>query len=142
MKVHKFKRKRRFGASVRDRSPGLFMSELGRKAASHGGDLVMADTAKLKASQYRHDTDSYDGAPLSQRHKYVGGHFVLRDPYSAFVLRWAVAGAGSPADGPPRPDTPDRGAMAENFTAFLEAQTEMMLDVMEMYPGRPACFGF
>ena len=26
--------------------------------------------------------------------------------------------------------------------AFLEAQTEMMLDVMEMYPGRPACFGF
>ena len=132
VKIHKFKKKRRFGASVRDRSPGSFLRKLKELAVRYGGSYEEVDNCTMKASQYDHVTDTCEKVPLGQRYKMVGGHYVLRDPYSSFLLRWADA----------ERKKPDRGACAAHFDQFLEMQTSMMLDVIGEYPERPACFGF
>lgn len=126
--VRKYKRKKRFGKSISDRSPGLFVSLLTEAAGRYGGRVIMVDTRKCKASQYDHAADAYVNHPLSQRKKLVGGKEVLRDPYSAFILRH------SDAEG-----THDREGCIKDFDTFIEKQAAMMAEAPSR---RPACFGF
>ena len=81
------KRKKRFGHSLANRSPAKFSAILERKAKALGGFLKKVNTKSFKASQYRHDTDTYERLPLSQRSKIINGHKVQRDLYSAFLIR-------------------------------------------------------
>ena len=85
--IKKFKRKKRFGHSLANRSPAKFSAILERKAKALGGFLKKVNTKSFKASQYRHDTDTYERLPLSQRSKIINGHKVQRDLYSAFLIR-------------------------------------------------------
>ena len=85
--VKKFKRKKRFGHSLSNRSPAKFSEILERKAKELGGFLKKVSTVSFKASQYRHDTDTYEKVPLSQRSKVIAGQEVQRDLYSAFLIR-------------------------------------------------------
>lgn len=84
--VHKFKRKKRFGHSMANHSPGLFQSELKRKALKLDIPYFEIQTQKYKASQYHHDTGEYTSAGLDDRYKEIAGCTVQRDLYSAFLI--------------------------------------------------------
>ena len=130
--VHRFKKKKRFGSSIRDRAPSEFLAVLRRKCRQQGGDVITVDAKAVKASQYDHVTDSYKKVPLSCRIKTVGGHRVQRDLYSGFLLKHVTQ------DG----RTIDRDGCITDFEAFLQAQEQCMNDIRASGAGYPACFGF
>jgi putative transposase len=74
-----------FGRSVKQRSPGMFISLLKRRAENAGGKVVELNTWTLKMSQYNHLSDEYIKKPLSQRFQVLGESIVDRDIYSAFL---------------------------------------------------------
>ena len=130
--VRKFKKKKRFGASIRDRAPSQFLTILGRKCARQGGGLITIDTKTVKASQYEHDTGTYRKVHLSRRMKDVGGHTVQRDLYSGFVIKHVMEDNR----------TVDRKACIRDFEAFLAAQDKCIADMKASGKTYPACFGF
>ena len=85
--VYKFKKKKRFGKSITDRSPGLYQKRLEEKCDQYEVDLKILDTTKVKASQYEHDKDEYIKHKLSERTKLINNNIVQRDLYSAFLIK-------------------------------------------------------
>lgn len=85
--VRKYKKKKRFGHSLNNRSPSCFLTELERKALLLGESWQEVHTRSYKASQYDHVSDRCTKVPLSQREKEIGGHRVQRDLYSAFLIK-------------------------------------------------------
>lgn len=63
----KNKRKKRFGKSILDKSPSLFLTILENKLKFEGATLNKVNTKTFKASQYNHIEDKYIKKPLSQR---------------------------------------------------------------------------
>jgi hypothetical protein len=92
---------RRYGKSVKQRAPGMFIDRLNRKAESAGGKLVELNTWSLKMSQYDHVTDSFSKKPLSQRWHSLGSgsadRLVQRDLYSAFLAQHASGNEHNPS---------------------------------------------
>lgn len=76
-----------WGRSLGRKAPGLFVSELKRKALDVGGSVVEIDCRKAKLSQLDHTSGSRTKKPLSQRWHALadGSGFVQRDLYSAFL---------------------------------------------------------
>ena len=130
--VRKFKKKKRFGSSIRDRAPAMFLAILKRKCLLQGGDVITADTKVVRASQYDHVTDSYKKVPMSCRIKTVGGHRVQRDLYSGFLLKHVSEDNR----------TIDRAGCNLGFEAFLQSQEQCINDIRASGAGYPACFGF
>jgi len=131
-KVRKYRRKKRFGKSLNNRAPALFLSILEQKAARHGGTFVKVDTKSYKASQYDHAADNYDKVPLSQRSKMIEGHEVQRDLYSAFLIR----------NSNNTYDHPDRVKCIDNFDIFLDMQYRLLADMKQRGLSMKQCFGF
>ena len=130
--VCRFKKKKRFGSSIRDRAPSGFLSILQRKCRQQGGDLFYIDTRNVKASQYDHVTDSYKKVPLSCRMKTVGGNRVQRDLYSAFLLKHVTQDNR----------TVDRDGCIADFEVFLQSQEKCINYIRASGTGYPSCFGF
>lgn len=128
--IRKFKRKKRFGKSVNDRSPSAFLTTLERKAKQYGGILVYTNIWEFKGSQYRLDTDTYEKVSLSDRWKTIDGHEVQRDLYSAF-LQFCADPSGTHAD---------RDKCLLYFPQFLKLHDEY-IDATKDMP-HPACFGY
>lgn len=85
--VMKYKRKKRFGKTIGVRSPGLFQNILKETAKRYGVSVMEINTIKFKASQYHHDTDTYEKSKLSERFKTIQNQKVQRDLYSAFLIK-------------------------------------------------------
>ncbi len=85
--IKKFKKKKRYGKSINDRSPGLFVTMLEEKANRYGVTFEKVDTTKVKASQYEHDKDTYVKYKLSERTKIIDENLVQRDLYSAYIIK-------------------------------------------------------
>ena len=130
--VRKFKKKKRFGASIRDRAPSQFLTILGRKCARQGGGLITIDTRSVKSSQYDHVQDKYIKVPLSCRMKEAGGKVVQRDLYSGFIIKHVMEDNR----------TVDRKACIRDFEVFLKAQDKCIADIKASGNTYPACFGF
>ena len=81
------KRKRRFGKSVNNKSPGLFISLLKQRCEILKIPYFEIDRTQFKASQYNHITDTYQKKQLSDRWNYKidGKNDIQRDLYSAFL---------------------------------------------------------
>lgn len=109
--VRKFRRRRRFGASVLRRSPGAFSDMLARKMGRYGGLVIEVSLEEYRASQYDHVTGEYRKPALSDRTKLIGGHRVQRDLYSAYLLKNIAT-----------LEKPDRKACADGFKNFLRNQ--------------------
>ena len=130
--VRRFKKKKRFGSSIRDRAPSEFLAVLQRKCRQRRGDVITVDTKVVRASQYDHVTDSYKKVPLSCRMKEVGGHRVQRDLYSGFVIKHVMEDNR----------TVGRKACIRDFEAFLKAQDKCISGIKASGNTYPACFGF
>lgn len=86
-KTGKFQRKKRFGKSIANKAPSLFISILEYKCKYLGAKFHKINTWTAKASQYNHETDDYQKKKLHQRWSYIGDFTVQRDLYSAFLIK-------------------------------------------------------
>lgn len=85
-KTGKIVSKKRFGKTIGNKAPAMFISILKQKAESQGKTFITANTREIKASQLNHITGEYKKVSLNTRVKIVGGEQVQRDLYSAFLL--------------------------------------------------------
>ena len=130
--IRKYKRKKRFGKSLNDRAPGMFLELLERRSEIYGGQVHYVDTWKYKASQYDHVKDMYIKAPLNQREKEVGGRKVQRDLYSAYLLKNADE----------EYKQPDRKKCVESYKRFLKLQDQEIERMKEQGISKKYCYGF
>lgn len=130
--VRKYKRKKRFGKTLNDRAPALFVTTLERKAKQYNGFVVQINTSAYKASQYNHVDDTYIKVPLSTREKQIGGEYVQRDLYSAYLLLNSNESYSSA----------DREKCKNGFESFLEMQNDLISRMKEENISFKQCFGF
>lgn len=84
---NKCKKKKRYGKSICNRAPSMFLSILERKLNYFDLNLNRIDTKSCKASQYDHMSDTFTKKSLSDRwHIFENGLTVQRDLYSAFLI--------------------------------------------------------
>lgn len=83
-KTKKFNKKKRFGKSLANKSPSMFLTILDNKLKWNGEILYKIDTTKCKASQYNHFTNEYNKKELKDR--WNNGIDIQRDCYSAFLI--------------------------------------------------------
>src|SRR5690625_1072686 len=55
----KYNKKKRFGKSIANKAPSMFLTILDNKLKWNNKELLKIDTYKVKASQYNHFTDEY-----------------------------------------------------------------------------------
>jgi len=87
-KTGKINKKKRFGKSIANKAPKMFLTILENKVNSKGGTYKKVDTFEYKASQYNHFTHDYEKKALSKRWNYFNnGDVIQRDLYSAFLIQ-------------------------------------------------------
>lgn len=90
-KTGKINKKKRFGKSLANKAPAMFLTILKQKLESKGGKYFEVNTYKVKASQYNHITEECNKKKLSQRwnyFEYQGNNIkVQRDLYSAYLIK-------------------------------------------------------
>lgn len=118
--VYKFKRKKRYGKSLNNHSPGYLNSQIIKKAEEIGVKIIPVDMKKFRASQYCHDTDTYVKSELSERFKIIDGEKVQRDLYSSFLMY-------NYKD----EKTIDRDKCINEFPNFIEQQNELIKQVTD-----------
>ena len=82
----KINRKKRFGKSLANKAPALFLTILDNKLRYLGAELHRINTAVVKASQYNHVDDNYRKKELSERWAMIGEDKIQRDLYSSFLI--------------------------------------------------------
>ena len=86
----KFKSKKRFGKSLANKAPAMFISILERKLKYYNIKLSKINTWTVKASQYNHLNHQYNKKKLSQRWNELEYNSrqlkIQRDLYSAFLI--------------------------------------------------------
>ena len=90
-KTGRINRKKRFGKSLANKAPSMFLTILENKLKAKGGRYIEVNTFKVKASQYNHLNGEYKKKKLSQRWnflEYKGQSIkVQRDLYSSFLIK-------------------------------------------------------
>lgn len=85
-KTGRYNSKKRFGKSLANKAPSMFLTILDNKLKWHDEELVKIDTWSVKASQYNHIDDIYIKKNLSERWNDFGDYKIQRDLYSAFLI--------------------------------------------------------
>ncbi|WML43460.1 transposase [Neobacillus sp. PS3-40] len=85
-KTGRYKRKKRFGKSLANRAPSMLLTIIDNKLKYFGLELKRIDTAKVKASQFEHFTQTCVKKKLSKRWNHFEQGDVQRDLYSAFLI--------------------------------------------------------
>ncbi len=85
-KTGKINSKKRFGRSLANKAPSMFLTILNNKLKWHDEQLLKIDTYSIKASQYNHIEDNYTKKKLSERWNHFDGFDIQRDLYSAFII--------------------------------------------------------
>ena len=129
--VYKYKRKKRFGKSITDRSPSFLIARLKQKCEQYGMIYLETDKWKYKASQYNHVLDDYIKTALSERFKSIGAITVQRDLYSAFLQSCMNT-----------VEKPDRKKCIQLFDNFVKMQNDLITEMKASGKSYPACFGF
>ena len=90
----RYNRKKRFGKSLANKAPAMFLTILDNKLkAQYLGGIRKVDKWEYKASQYDHLSQKYNKKKLSQREQRLdNGDLLQRDMYSAFLLMNADEG--------------------------------------------------
>ena len=127
--IQKFKKKKRFGKSINNHSPGILIRTIETKLSYFGKQLTKVNTYKYRASQYHHDTDTYEKVKLSERYKTIESIIVQRDLYSAFLLKNKLD-----------LETIDRLKCKEEFKKFVKLHNELMKE-LKTKTDLPKCMG-
>ena len=130
-KTKKCKRKKRFGKSIVDRAPSLFLTILDNKLKFEGEKLRKVNTKTFKASQYNHIDDKYTKVPLSKRVKKIEDKLIQRDLYSAFLIMNSNKNL----------KTTNRTLCKMNFEKFLKQHNELIGEMINDNKKYPKSFG-
>lgn len=82
----KFNSKKRYGKSLENKAPAMFLTILDNKLKWNDLELHKVDTYKVKASQYNHVSNNYIKKDLSERWNDFGEFKIQRDLYSSFLI--------------------------------------------------------
>ena len=82
----KFNKKKRYGKSLANKAPSMFLTILDNKLKWNGSGLKRIDTWKVKASQYNHIEDKFNKKDLNDRWNDFDEFKIQRDLYSAFLI--------------------------------------------------------
>ena len=82
----KINKKKRFGKSLANKAPSMFLTILDNKLKWHDNELLKIDTWKVKASQYNHIEDKFIKKELNDRWNDFGEFKIQRDLYSSFLI--------------------------------------------------------
>ena len=83
----RFNRKKRFGKSLANKAPAMFLTILENKLSLCGGALYRVHKWEYKASQYDHLSQKYSKKKLGERRATLtNGDTLQRDLYSAFLI--------------------------------------------------------
>jgi len=82
----KFNKKKRFGKSLANKAPSMFLTILDNKLKWIDLGLKKIDTWKVKASQYNHVEDKYVKKELDERWNDFSDYKIQRDLYSSFLI--------------------------------------------------------
>nr|WP_294672148.1 transposase [uncultured Ruminococcus sp.] len=83
----KYAKKKRYGKSLANKAPSMFLNILESKLNQYGGQLNKINTYEFKASQYDHTDDTFTKHNRSERwHILSNGDKNQRDLYSAFLI--------------------------------------------------------
>jgi hypothetical protein len=82
----KINSKKRFGKSIANKAPAMFLTILDNKLKHLGAELHRIKTAEVKASQYNHVEDNYVKKELGERWSMIGNDKIQRDLYSSFLI--------------------------------------------------------
>ena len=85
-KTGKFNKKKRFGKSLANKAPSMFLIILDNKLKWINKGLKKIDTWKVKASQYNHIEDKFIKKDLNERWNDFGEFKIQRDLYSSFLI--------------------------------------------------------
>ncbi|GIM28782.1 hypothetical protein CPJCM30710_14480 [Clostridium polyendosporum] len=90
-KTGKINRKKRFGKSLANKAPSMFLTILENKLKVKGGLYEEVNTYEVKASQYNHLNKQYSKKKLSHRWNYFEYNEkkikVQRDIYSSYLIK-------------------------------------------------------
>lgn len=131
-RIHKFKRKKRCGHSIKNRSPGFMQAELKRKAEQYDIPYFEIHRNTYRASQLHHDTGEYIKPELSERFKVIDGHEVQRDLYSAFLICCTDDSLTAP----------DFKTCSSSFPRFVEMHDILIENMKKRGISMKQCFGF
>lgn len=114
-KTGRIQKKKRFGKSVANHAPAMFVTILENKVKSLGGDVVKVDTQNA-ASQYDFTNDSFEKHELKERSVTLSnGDTHQRDMLAAFNLQHLKYDEVEKKQY-------DRGAMAKHYDRFCELE--------------------
>lgn len=86
-KTGRYKRKKRFGKSLKDHAPSQMLEIINQKLQYNGLELNKIDTKEVKASQFNHITGEYKKKSLGTRWVQLDENTrIQRDLYSAFLI--------------------------------------------------------
>ena len=125
------KRKARFGKSIGNRAPAMFLSILERKLNAQGGCLRKVNTVRFRASQYNHLADAYQKKALSERWALIGEDKIQRDLYSAFLLM------NSNTDG----TAANRESCIKTYRDFKQRHDQLIEELKTSHQRLPGSFG-
>ena len=87
-KKGKFQSKKRYGKSIANHGPSLFLEILDNKLGYINKSLTRVDTFKTRATQFDHISGEYNKHDLKERMiKLANGDIIQRDLHSAFNLK-------------------------------------------------------
>ena len=119
-KTGKIQKKKRFGKSVANHAPSMFVSILENKVKSLGGEVVKVDT-KNAASQYDFTDNSFTKHELKERNVTLSnGDTHQRDMLAAFNLQHLKLDEE-------KPKQYDTEAMAADYERFCQLEQEEIL---------------
>lgn len=127
-----WRKRKRFGKSIGSRAPAEFLQILEWKCTILGIPFEVVDSFKVRASQLDHVSGEYRKMKLSERWKQVGGEYVQRDLYSAFLLSHVLK------DG----ETVNLRACSRDFGGFVDRLNEFIVGAIVGKIPRNSCFGF
>lgn len=111
-KQGKFNKKKRFGKSLANKSPSMFLEILNRKLKYENLWLFKVNTYKVKASQYNPFTDKYIKKKLSQRWNEFEECKIQRDLMSGLIIKNVII------DDKMKLDAIDRDKLLSEFDNF------------------------
>lgn len=132
-KTGMLKRKKRFGKSLSNHAPSMFLAILNTKLSYINKAICFVDTRKTKLSKLNHQTGEYEDVSLNQRWKTVCNKHIQRDLYSAFLLMNME-----------NPETVSIAQCNKNFHNFIRLHDDCMSRLTkEKQEGKriPSCMG-
>ena len=128
--IYKNKKKKRYGKSLGNHSPGLCEQIINRKLGYVNKKLEYVNIKTYRASQYNPETNTYNKCDLNTRWKTIFNQLIQRDLLSAFLLQ-------NPLD---NLEAIDIVTVQNKINQFIKTHDKVINEIKQV-PNLPKCMG-